>query len=104
MGGNGLCAEPVEARLAALERRVAELESRRPMVGAVDGLGAPLDPVAWPALREAVKATIADIGVAEAAKLYGASPERFRSIVYRQAAPGLGARARLAVVIGGKRG
>ena len=87
-------------RLSALEQRVAAIERRR-TTGPVDALGAPLDD--WPLLREALKATVAEIGIDEAARIYGATPERFRSIVYRRDEPGPGTRARLAVVIGGKR-
>lgn len=91
----------LESRIAALERRLeaAQAPTGRP---AVDGIGAPLLPAGWPALREAVKATIAEIGLEAAAALYGATPETFRDVVYRQRPPGPGTRARLAVLAGGR--
>lgn len=104
MGSHGLQPGDLAARLAVLEARVAALEGRRAPAAAVDGLGAPLLPAGWPALREAVKGTIAEIGIEAAAALYGATPETFRDVVYRRRPPGPGTQARLAVVIGGKTG
>lgn len=97
MDDSGLLAQ----RLIALEARVARLEGRR-AIGPVDKIGAPV--LDWPALREAVKQTISEIGLDETARRYGATPETFRDLIYRRRAPGAGARARLAVVIGGKTG
>lgn len=98
MGRSGLFAE----RLAALEARLARLEARQPGAAGIDSLGAPLNPQEWPALREAVKEAIADLGLEEAARRYGASPETVRDLVYRTREPGAGTRARLSVLIGGR--
>ncbi len=71
-------------------------------VSGVDALGALLDAGSSPALREAVKETLAAIGVAAAAARCGSTPETFRDLVYRKREPGHGARARLALVVGWK--
>lgn len=67
--------------------------------GPVDGIGSPLDARSWLVLCEAVKATVSAIRIAQAARFCAASPETFRSVVYRREMPGFGARARLATVI-----
>lgn len=104
MVSDGLFSGRIEARLAALEARIAALERRgRPVPTApIDGIGAPLEAGSWPVLRDAVKQTIAELGLDEAARRYGASPETFRDVVYRRREPGAGTRARLSVVAGGK--
>lgn len=74
---------------------------------AVDALGAPVvyraADVEWSALRRAVKAVVADIGLERTAALFGNSPESLQNLINRVREPGVGRKARLLTLVADNR-
>lgn len=74
-------------------------------VDSVDALGAPLRPALdWETLRLSVRALVAEVGVDEAARRYGCSPDSLTDVMYRTRPPGAGRQARLLRLVASREG